>query len=258
MMHALLCDPSLREVRRGLRKMYLRETLSEEAVLETLQEPGEVLKESAKGQVRVVNGYVVKESRSGGVGAIKRSLHRNRYRQAWVAAHFLRQHGVDVPEPIAFVERRLMGVVFSNCMVSRHLSTHRNVEQFLAGLIQRGASPQTIEIYLNNLAIAVNKLTATGAYHADLSGKNILTRDGQYFYFIDLDAVQLDVTYTEELRLKNHVQLYDSFCDALTDQVLVPFLEQMLPAEIDLRVWMPRVRKEQKERRKRTARKQGL
>ena len=257
-MNPLLCDPSLREVRRGLRKIYLRETLSEEAVLEALREPGEVLKQSPKGEVRVVDGYVVKESRSGGVGTLKRSLYRNRYRQGWVAAHFLRSHGVDVPEPIAFVERRLMGVVFGNCMVSRHLAGYRNVEQFLGALIKKGAGAQTIEIFLNNLALAMNKLTATGAYHADLSGKNILTRDGQYFYFIDLDAVQLDVPYTEDLRLKNHVQLYDSFCDALTDQVLVPFIEQMLPRELDLRVWMPRVRKEQKERRKRTALKQGL
>ena len=41
---------------------------------------------------------------------------------------------------------------------------------------------------------------------------------------------------------------YDSFV-TLSDALLVPFIQAMLPEHIDLRIWMPKVRKAQRERR---------
>ena len=102
---------------------------------------------------------------------------------------------------------------------------------------------------MHHLALAVKELETVQAYHADLSGKNIYTADGKNFYFIDLEAVQFNVEYDAKKRMKNHVQLYDSFCDALSDLLLVPFLGALMHESLDLRVWMPEVRKAQKERR---------
>ena len=95
------------------------------------------------------------------------------------------------------------------------------------------------------------------AFHADLSGKNIFTKDGSKFYFIDLDGVVLSAHYTEELLLKNHIQLYDSFCDFCDHNTLARFHARMLPETEHLETWMRRVVEGQRARRRRHHERQG-
>lgn len=252
-MNALLEDEDLVEHRRGLSRCYCQRDVRVEAVWDALTRPGEVLKESKKGRVRRVGDWVIKESRDR-AGILKYALRKSRYRRAWAAAHYLRRHGVLVPEPVAFVEHGLPGLPVSNTMVSVYLEGCRNVEKFLLAIVQRGAGKDTVELFLARLAGAVNQLCASGAYHADLSGKNIFTLDGTRFYFIDLDAVEIECGYTDDLRLKNHIQLYDSFCDVLNDALLTPFIQRMIHPGIDPRQWLPKVREGQLQRRARLER----
>ena len=51
--------------------------------------------------------------------------------------------------------------------------------------------------------------------------------------------------------MKNHVQLYDSFCDLWGDHLLELFIGHMLPSGTDLGPWMVKVRQSQAERRAR-------
>lgn len=220
-----------------------------EHVLALLHIEGQTLKSYEKAEVRLAAGFVLKETN----GWWDHTFRRERRSRAWRAAWRLRERGVLVPEPVAFIEKRA-GLGYSGAIyICEYLERHRDVEQFLAALIQRGAGQDTLQTFLLCLADAINDLTDAGAYHADLSGKNIFTLDGDRFYFIDLDAVELDLEYTAEKRLKNHIQLYDSFCDALSDKLLVPFIERMLPRGEDPRVWMPKVRKGQSLRRQKLA-----
>ncbi len=246
-MNELLCCPGLRVSRKGLRRIYLCDDIPVETLRSAMGTPGQLLKRSKKSTVRRVNGWVLKSTH----GAAKHTLHRSRYRRHWVAAHHLQRHGVRVARPIAFVEKRLFGIILENTMVTEYLDGYRNVEVFMAALARHGAGRDTVAIFLRGLADAVNRLTGCGACHADLSGKNIFTRDGTSFVFIDLDAVELGREYTRALRLKNHIQLYDSFCDILSDTMLVPFIQRMIPEGSDPRVWLPEVRRGQTERRKR-------
>lgn len=239
--------------KRGFSRIYLTDELSLDQLDALLAQPGEPLKSHHKRHVRRVEAYLIKESLLGwGLGMIRHTFQRSRYRRAWTASHYLRDHGIGAPRPVAFVEKRFAGIIAGNLLVSEFLENYRNVEDFLYALIQRGAGRDTIMSFLLDLAAAVNQLPEVNAYHADLSGKNIFTRDGKHFVFIDLDAVELNRSYDDALRLKNHVQLYDSFCDLLNDTMLVPFLERMLPPHLDPRVWMPKVRKAQRHRRSRT------
>lgn len=236
-------------IRRGWHVYHLRHGLSVAEVREILAQPGEAIKRSRKSLVRRVGPWVIKESRRGLVGLLKHTFLRRRYRRGWMAALHLNRHGVDVPAPAAFIETGMLGIITGNTLIAAYLDGQRNVEQFLLALVQRGGGKDTIALFLERLAAAVNRLSAAGAYHADLSGKNIFTQDGIRFYFIDLDGVVLDTEYTEERRMKNLVQLYDSFCDLLNDAMLVPFISRLLGPDHDLRLWMPRIRKAQQERR---------
>jgi hypothetical protein len=231
-------------------RVYHRPDIAAEDVLHALLESGEVLKQSRKSVTRRVGPVVVKSSRGGFIGLVRMTAGRARYRQAWVAAQHLESHGIGIPRTVAYVEHGMLGMLTANHLVSEYLEGYRNAEQYLLRLIQTGMGKLSVSAYLAALADAVNELNATGACHHDLSGKNIFTYDGSSFVFIDLDDVTIGEEYTEELRLKNLVQLYDSFCDVISDAVLVPFISRMLPAGEDPRVWMPKVRKGQQTRRR--------
>ncbi len=245
-----MCPLNFRILRQWGKRIYLRNDVTDKQLETLLTSPGEVLKSSRKAEVRRVGHWVVKESRASmGVRTVRHTLLRNRYRRPWLSAHHLRANGVHVPEPLAFVEKRRLGLISGTVCVFQYLAGQVNSEEFLLSLLKQGAGADVIGGFLDRLADAINSIEAAGAHHTDLSGKNVFTREGDRFFFIDLDAVSLDSAIDEKERFKNHVQLYDSFCDALNDSLMVPFIEKMLPAEIDLRVWMPRVRKAQQERR---------
>jgi hypothetical protein len=141
-----------------------------------------------------------------------------------------------------------------------YLDHTSNVERFTAEMIQEGASESDISAFLQKLAEAVNALREAGVYHQDLSGKNVLTRKGELFFFIDLESIVPAERYTRKMHYKNHVQLYDSFCDLLGDDLLESFLAQMLPEGQDYATWSKIVRRGQAARRAKqiaTWRKQG-
>lgn len=243
-------DETFQTARRGRWRAVIRQGIDAAEAFAALDAPGEALKRSRKSSVRKVDAWVVKRA-AGGFAArlVRLTAQRKRYRSAWTAALRLRGHGVPVPEPLAYAERSFLGIIWDNAMISRHLDGFRNVEHFLKAMVECGAGPDTVQDFFQRLARAVNQLEAAGAYHADLSGKNIFTRDGTQFVFIDLDAVSFDAPYDEARRLKNHIQIYDSFCDFVADRALVPLIGAMTTAAQDLRVWMPQVRKGQAARR---------
>ncbi|MCF6285149.1 MAG: lipopolysaccharide kinase InaA family protein [Candidatus Hydrogenedentes bacterium] len=248
---ATLCiDNTIKKTRKGLSTIYYPGHLALESILDALAADGEVIKASKKARVRRVGDFIIKESSfAGGGGPLKHTFQRSRYRRAWFSAHHLQKNGVLVPEPVAFVERGGLGLITGNAMISGFLTGQRNVEEFLRVLIVQKAGPDTIHSFLGGLAHAINQFSACGAHHGDLSGKNVFTAEGRRFTFIDLDDVTLETEIDEEKTLKNHVQLYDSFCDVLSDSIMVPFMEKLLPPGADMRVWMPRVRSAQKARR---------
>jgi hypothetical protein len=104
---------------------------------------------------------------------------------------------------------------------------------------------------LARLADAIRSLERAGAYHADLSGKNILTREGREFWIIDLDSLRISGLYSRRRRLKNHVQLYDSFCDVFSEEFMDEFIVSLLQEGIDRADWLARVKAGQRNRRAR-------
>jgi len=245
---SLLCPEGFRRVPIHGGTAYVRCDVEDKQLHALLAHQGEVLKASTKTRVRRLGQWAVKETHHG-VASRFIGRARRRSRHPWMALHYLRCKGVRVPEPLAYIEYGRLGLVKSSAHIFQYLSFYYDVETWLSLQIREGIEGKDITAFLDGLAKAVNTLCDSGAWHADLSGKNIMTRDGTQFYFVDLDAVQLEGGYNDEKRLKNHVQLYDSFCDALSDALLVPFIQAMLPDHLDLRVWMPKVRKAQQERR---------
>lgn len=246
----LMCPPGFTYTKIKGGAACVRQDVLPEQIELLLSKDAEILKETRKTQVRSVGNWIIKERRSpfyrsAGMPAQNREKHS----RPWRAGNYLRMYGINIPEPLAYVERKFTGIVFKSWHIFQNLTFCRDVESYLSEIIIGGATGTVLSCFLRHLAEAVNELEAVNAFHGDLSGKNIYTSDGERFYFIDLDAVEYNVEYDSKKRMKNHVQLYDSFCDALSDSLLVPFLGELLPESEDLRVWMPAVRKAQKQRR---------
>jgi hypothetical protein len=220
-------------------------------VLEALRTAGSPLKASRKSLTKRVGGWVVKESRRTLLETVKHALRPGRYRAAWRAAVYLNARGVPVPAPKAYVERKWGGLVLSNAVICEYLDGWVNVEDHSRRMRNNKAPDSSVAEFLAGLADAVNRLSETGAVHTDLAGKNIFTRDGTQFTFIDLDGVVLGRAYTAADRLLNHVQHYDSFCDLWTDSLLAPFINRMLPDNRDKDAWFNNARAAQALRRAR-------
>ena len=238
-MNALLCDQDIRRERHGMVRAHLRGGVTFDTLRDELRQPRETLKRSAKSWTYRLGDWVVKESRfQKGLGVLKRTFQRRRYRRAWQAASFLAARGVLTPEPIAYLEYGALGVIWKNAMIVRYLDGFDRVEDYAARLIKQEANEEAVVGFLACLGEAVRALVATGAYHSDLAGKNILTKDGRSFYFVDLDAVRLGMRYTVERRMRNHVQLYDSFWGVVPEGPLIDFIAGMAPSGHDVGDWM--------------------
>jgi hypothetical protein len=167
-----------------------------------------------------------------------------------MAARRLTDAGVRVPAPMAWAERRRGGVIRETALVMEFLEGWVSVEEHARLLIAMGAGQGEVVAFLRRIAHAVNALEQARVYHADLSGKNILTLDGYEIAFIDLEGIHPG-RYTRRRRLKNHIQLYDSFCDYWGEDLLAPMIARMTPESLCRDRWLKEVQAGQAARRSR-------
>lgn len=240
--------------RSGRLRVWRRADVSLASVLDTLSACGPILKSNGKSETKRVGGYLVKSSAGNvAVQVLKHTAQRERYRRGWRAAHYFADRGIPAPKPFAHVEWSFAGVIWKHATITEYLPDCVDVEHYYDALVKAGASLDDLAAYLSRLADAVNRLAASAAIHTDLAGKNILTRDGQTFYFIDLEGVILNQVIDEGRTLQAHVQLYDSFIDRCDDSLLAPFIRRMLPqAGPQFDLWFARVKAAQALRRART------
>lgn len=240
--------------RTGVMRVWRRNDVALEAVLDIVTRPGETLKRGGKSHTRRVGVYVVKSSEGPFVlQLLKHTAQRGRYRRGWRAALFLEQHDIPAPRAIAHVEWGIAGLVWRHATVTEYLNDCRDIEHYYDEMASADASPEALNAYLIGIAQSVNALISAGAIHTDLAGKNILTCDGEKFHFIDLDGIVLGEQLDEDRKLQLHVQMYDSFTDRCGDDQLALFLKAVLP-DIDMQfeVWFARVKAAQAARRSRT------
>jgi len=245
--------PDIVRERSGVLRIWRRRDVPVADVRAVLHQDGVVLKEGQKNITRRVGPVVVKTSQGSFLRELARhTLRRSRYQQGWRAALHLAAHGVPAPRPVAHVEWGALGIVTKHATILEFLPDCMDVEHFADRILAESNGPEMLHVYLATLAASINQLISAGAIHTDLAGKNILTRDGRTFYFIDLDGILLGAAYTLQRRFAAHVQLYDSFLDRCGDEHLAPFLRAMIPDTEPFDAWLQRVKLSQLKRRART------
>jgi len=164
---------------------------------------------SAVTRVEVGGGtYCVKEFRSERLGGWRLF---SRSRRAWRGAQRLMKAGVDIPEPLALVERGT-----SAYLVMRFIDKSATLDRLLATRFAGRLSPEELEAkrrLLRSLGAWARAVHDRRVYHDDWSPKNILVReDGQRwaFYLLDFDSLAFPKRLNWRRRVKNLGQLNDT------------------------------------------------
>lgn len=233
----------VRITRHGSLKFHLTDGVTVEEVVQVMRAPGEVLHASPKSRTTRVGDRVVKTTLANkGSGLLKHTFRRSRYRRGWQAAFRLLERGASIPTPRAFVERGRFGVIAGNVTVSDYIDGCVNARTYLERLAEDGAPKDQVLEFLARLAEAVNRFSTTGVYQNDLKCDNVLTRNGKEFWFIDWDDMVVDHPYDAKSIVRNHVQISYDVWKLWNEDMVRPFIEQMLPQGRALDEWMPQVR----------------
>ncbi|MCP4714492.1 MAG: hypothetical protein GY868_05190, partial [Deltaproteobacteria bacterium] len=151
----------------------------------------------------------------------------------WRALQRFEQRGIACPQPLAFTEKRSVGVLQDSCLVLEALQSAVPLNEFVESGVfdfrQRRALTQA-------LAQLVARIHRQGIYYRDLHAGNILLRrDGAgvpELYCIDLHRACFPARLFAWMRIKDLAQLGNSLPTTKTDELR--FLRSYCREEADL------------------------
>ncbi|MCG8587858.1 MAG: phosphotransferase [Proteobacteria bacterium] len=207
---------------RGLRLHSLAEADLDEALRGHRAAPqgaAEVLENDARGRVtrvRTRSGfYVVKQASRPGLRPLADAWRGSPARRAWRGGHGLAARGVRAAQPLAYLERRRLGVPLESWIV---------LEDLTDWLPADAASPQALPaaVLAPALARLLRELHTRQAHHRDLKARNLRVspRSGEVA-LLDLEDVSFPVRpLGDRARVRALAQLNASLPDGALDASL--------------------------------------
>ena len=161
-------------------------------------------------------------------GAFRHIFLRERYRNAWNISIIASNLDIAIPTPIFYLEILFYKIPWQSFFAIEYIHNSVNIEKFAQQLVEKKLTEPLKKLF-SELSATISNLWANNLYHRDLSGKNILTVDGSKIYLVDLDSVKILKNFSLQHKLKNLVQIYDSFCDYVEDELLKNCIFSLLP-----------------------------
>lgn len=118
--------------------------------------------------------------------------HGSPARRSWVAARYLRRHGVGTPEPVAFLEKWEGPRLVESYFVAVHEDGITCFRDELIRLYNTDPICSKFMALLESVAIAVKKMHDAGLVHGDLGNQNILLRRTEDDHWTDIHFVDLN------------------------------------------------------------------
>jgi hypothetical protein len=154
-------------------------------------------------------------------------------RRVWQAAALMRAAGFAVPEQVATLERRRLGIPTRSCAVARFVAGAPLDEVWRA---RRGAARRALTVAF---ADYLRRLHAAGLYPQDLRAANVLVaaENPPEFVLVDLDRVRRYRALSWRRRRKNVVQVHRSVGRGAPRRESLRFLRRYLgePPAAELR-----------------------
>ncbi len=220
-------------------------------ILNELYTKGKIIKETSKTSSFHLGVYFIKKTNYHFIeGAFRHVLLSKRCRNAWNISNYLIKSGIHTPQPIAHFETLKFYLPYQHFFISEYLQENCNVEVFIKNNIYIKKNI-TIDNFFHTLKKLLILLWEKGIYHKDLSGKNLLTISGDNIYLIDLDSVCLISPFQIKYKIKNLIQIYDSFCDFVNEEILKDLIFTVLSniSINELKTIYSRIKRLQEQRR---------
>ena len=188
------------------------------ALAAALESPGIVLKESGRSQVRRVETdelcAIVKTFPRPDLGRrMADALRGSPARRGWRGGHGLRIRGIDAAQPIAFLERRRLGLPDGSYLFLEDLSAAPTADDGAAD----GPADEDVVDALTRLALDLHR---RGVVHGDLKASHVfLEPRGPRLEprLIDLEGVRFPRRLTDRQRIRALAELNASLSDAIPD-----------------------------------------
>jgi tRNA A-37 threonylcarbamoyl transferase component Bud32 len=162
-------------------------------------------------------------------------------RRAFDAARRLAARGFGVPEVVAAVEDRRLGVLRRSFFVTREVTGAVTADRYWEAVAARSASER--RQFASWLGDVFRRLHAAGVYHNDLKDVNVLVRpgaDGLEAVLLDLERVRIGHSVSRRRRTKNLVQLERTLGRAVGATTRLRFLRAYLgpgASGLEIRRW---------------------
>jgi len=149
-------------------------------------------------------------------------------RRAFDAARALSARGFAVPDVVAAVEERRLGILRRSFFLTREVADAVTADRYWQAIATRPAERRRFARWLGDL---FRRLHAAGVYHNDLKDVNVLVRPGGGrcdAVLLDLERVRIGRTVSRRRRTKNLVQLERTLGRAATGTARLRFLRAYL------------------------------
>jgi tRNA A-37 threonylcarbamoyl transferase component Bud32 len=140
---------------------------------------------------------------------LRNSFKRPKGKSSWVVGNVLFSRGMCLLKPLAYIERRKLGLLRKALFVTESLVGDMEMGHYLTRRFERKAR-QDLGRFMGQFTGWIGSLHRAGIYHRDLKTSNILVRerpDGWGFSLIDLEDVLQEPKIGNERILRNLVQI---------------------------------------------------
>lgn len=149
---------------------------------------------------------VVKEFRCLGLQKLKSPFLPSKAFRAWQGAWSLVESELDTPFPVAYLERRKMGILSQSFFLSEYIPDALEIRHFF-----RQLRPAELRYLLAGLSDVLRTCHEKGILHRDLSDGNILVQRRDWglfrFFFIDTNRIRKKKILSLRQKIKNLVRL---------------------------------------------------
>ncbi|MGR3174095.1 MAG: lipopolysaccharide kinase InaA family protein [Candidatus Scalindua sp.] len=186
--------------------------------------------ENEKIQSVVVKQYKV----SCVVCLIKNTFRGSAGRKAWIAGNGLLVYGLNTPEPLALMEKKVLGITTSSYLIMEDARDCLEMDRYILKDFHDKSSLRKWKkkrALINNLAETMGRMHNLNIFHHDLKTCNIMVKEkGTSFYitFLDFDKVSFEEEITIRKRVKNLTQLNLSTPKLISTTDRLRFLKEYL------------------------------
>jgi tRNA A-37 threonylcarbamoyl transferase component Bud32 len=155
-------------------------------------------------------------------------------KKAWIAGNGLSVYGFNTPEPLALMEKKVLGITTDSYLIMEDARDCLEMDRYILMNYHDKSSLSKLKkkrALINNLAETMGRMHSQNIFHHDLKTCNIMVKEkgrSSYITFLDFDKVSFEEEITIRKRVKNLTQMNLSTPKLISTTDRLRFLKEYL------------------------------